>query len=216
MMKRQKIFLAPALLAAFALWTAAVMTVDVQPIGPEGSAVGFAALNGFFHSLTGVNWTLYTVTDWLSLVPILFVFGFALLGLVQWIQRKHLWKVDPSILILGGFYGLTLGAFLFFERFVVNFRPVLIDGRLEASYPSSTTLLVMCVMPTAMMQLRGRIQNTVVRHWVMAVIAGFTVFMVAGRLLSGVHWLTDIIGGVLLSAGLVMLYQCAVKNLRRR
>lgn len=213
MMKRQKFFLAPALLTAFALWTAAVMTVDVQPIGPESSTVGFAALNGFFHILTGVNWTLYTVTDWLGLVPILFVFGFALLGLAQWIQRKQLQKVDRSILILGGFYGATLGAFLFFERFVVNFRPVLIDGRLEASYPSSTTLLVMCVMPTAMMQLRGRIQNTVVRHWVMAAIAGFTVFMVTGRLLSGVHWLTDIIGGVLLSAGLVMLYQCAVIKL---
>jgi undecaprenyl-diphosphatase len=30
--------------------------------------------------------------------------------------------------------------------------------------------------------------------------------MVAARLASGVHWLTDIIGGILLSAGLVMIY----------
>ena len=209
---KRKIRIALGLLAAFALWTMAVKTVDVQAIGPGGSAVGFATVNGWFHRLTGVHMTLYTITDWLGLVPVAVGFGFAVLGLVQWIRRKSLFKVDRSILVLGGFYIVTLAAYLLFEEWVINYRPVLIAGFLEASYPSSTTLLVLCVMPTAAMQLRQRIKNRPFRWAVSATITAFTVFMVVGRLVSGVHWLTDIVGGALLSAGLVKLYEAIGGN----
>ena len=194
------------LLAAFLVWTAAVCLVDVQAIGPKGSEVGFAGLNGWFHALTGVHMTLYTITDWMGLIPLAVAMGFGLLGLVQWIKRKRLRKVDGSILLLGGFYLAVLAVFLLFEAFVVNYRPVLIEGVLEASYPSSTTLLTLCVMPAAMLQWKERIKDKRVRTWILGVSAGFTLFMVGGRLVSGVHWLTDIVGGVLLSAGLVLLY----------
>ena len=183
--------------------------IDVKPIGPNGSAVGFASVNGWVHDLLGVNWTLYTITDWLGLVPIFIVLGFAVLGLSQLIRRKSLLRVDSSILALGGFYVLVVGAYLFFEHYRVNYRPVLIDGILETSYPSSTTMLVLCVMPTAMMQFRRLFRNRTVKNAVNVVLAAFTAFMVIGRLVSGVHWLTDILGGVLLSAALVLLYQGA-------
>ena len=211
-MKKRKFCIALGLLAAFMLWTVAVRSIDVQPIGPRESTVGFAMLNGFIHNLTGVHMTLYTITDWLGLVPVAFGFGFAVLGLVQWIKRKSILKVDCSILILGGFYIVTLAAYLFFESYVVNYRPVLIEGYLEASYPSSTTLLVLCVMPTAMMQLRDRIKHPMFRKCVSVAITAFIAFMVIGRLLSGVHWLTDIIGGILLSAGLVMIYDSLIRG----
>ena len=197
---------AAILLGAFVLWTAAVRLVDVQPIGPQGSAVGFATINGWIHDLTGVHMALYTVTDWLGLVPIAFAIGFALLGLIQWVKRKHLRQVDFSILVLGGFYLLVMAAYVLFEVVVINYRPVLINGCLEASYPSSTTMLVLCVMPTTLMQLNARIKSQTLKRWVGFGITAFILFMVIGRLLSGVHWFTDIIGGALLSAGLVMLY----------
>ena len=198
--------IAAILLGAFVVWTAAVRLVDVQPIGPQGSAVGFATINGWVHDLTGVHMALYTVTDWLGLVPIGVAMGFALLGLIQWVKRKHLRQVDFSILVLGGFYLLVMVAYVLFEVFVINYRPVLINGCLEASYPSSTTMLVLCVMPTTLMQLNARIKNQTLKRWVGFGITAFILFMVIGRLLSGVHWFTDIIGGTLLSAGLVMLY----------
>ena len=198
--------IAAILLGAFVVWTAAVQLVDVQPIGPQGSTVGFATVNSWVHNLTGVHMSLYTVTDWLGLVPIAFAIGFALLGLIQWVKRKHLRQVDFSILVLGGFYLLVMAAYVLFEVFVINYRPVLINGCLEASYPSSTTMLVLCVMPTAIMQLNARIKNQTLKRWVGFGITAFILFMVIGRLLSGVHWFTDIIGGALLSAGLVMLY----------
>ena len=209
-MKKRNFCIALGLLAAFALWTIAIRFIDVQPIGPQGSTVGFATLNSIIHTRTGVHMQHYTITDWLGLVPVAFGLGFAMLGLAQWIKRKSLLKVDRSILVLGGCYIATMAAYLVFESFVINYRPVLIAGNLEASYPSSTTLLVLCVMPTAMMQLRGRINNRVLRGGVSIAIASFIVFMVAGRLVSGVHWLTDIIGGILLSAGLVMIYDSLI------
>lgn len=199
-------FLPPLLIAAFVLWTWAVAVVDVQPIGPLGTAVGFAALNGWFHRLTGVHMWLYTLTDWLSLVPLAICAAFGFLGLTQWIRRKSLVRVDRDILLLGGFYLTVIAIFLLFEFLAVNYRPVLIEGRLEASYPSSTTMLALCVMPTARMLLR-RLPEYAIRRWAGLLVTVFTAFLVLARLFCGVHWLTDIVGGVLLSAGLVAAYR---------
>lgn len=214
--ENQKNFrIAICMLIAFVMWTVAICFVDVQAIGPQESTVGFATINQFVHNLTGVHMSLYTLTDWLGLVPLMFVVGFGTLGLIQWIKRKHLLKVDYSILILGGFYIVVMTVYVLFEMFVVNYRPVLIDGYLEASYPSSTTMLVMCVMPTAIMQFNARIKNGILKRWVSSAITVFIAFMVIGRLVSGVHWFTDIVGGALLSAGLVMLY-CSACGLERK
>ena len=211
---KKKLVLGASLVVAFVLWTILVCFVDVRTIGPEGSSVGFATLNGFVHELTGVNWLLYTVTDWLGLVPIAVALGFAILGLVQLIKRKSLWKVDHSILALGVFYIVVMAAYIFFEVVVINYRPTLIDGYLEASYPSSTTMLVMCVMPTVAMQLNARIKNTVFRRCVIITIIVFIAFMVIGRLVSGVHWITDIIGGALFSIGIVTTYFSICNSLK--
>ena len=123
-----------------------VCVADVRAIGPQGSSVGFSSLNEAAHRLTGVNMSLYIVTDWLGLVPFAVAAGFALLGFVQMIKRKSIARVDGDILALGGFYIAVVAAYLFFEAVAINYRPILIDGRLEASYPSSTTMLTLCVI----------------------------------------------------------------------
>ena len=191
---------------AFVIWTALLCFVDVQCIGPRESSVGLASLNRLFHGMTGVHMDLYVITDWLGLVPVAIGLGFAGLGLAQWIQRKKIRKVDADLLWLGGVYLMMLVCYLFFNEWVVNYRPVLIEGFLEASYPSSTTLLVLCVMPTAYMQLQTRMKSGKFKKILSFIICMFTALMVIGRLVSGVHWLSDIVGGALLSAGLVALY----------
>ena len=214
--KTNRFALPGGLLAAFALWTAAVCLVDVQPIGPLGSKVGFAALNGWFHNLTGVLLWLYDLTDLLSVVPLGLCAAFGILGLCQWVRRRSLRRVDRDLLLLGGFYLAVAAFFVAFEWFPVNFRPVLIEGRLEASYPSSTTLLVLCIMPTARMQLARRIGNRQTLRRILSILLwGFTGFMVTARAICGVHWITDIIGGCLLSAGLVMLYGRSLERIKR-
>ena len=209
--ERNGLIVSVVLLFTFIAWTWLVRSVDVRAMGPQNSSVGFATLNGFVHSVMGVNMTLYTVTDWLGLVPIFVALCFALLGLVQWIKRRSFLKVDRSILVLGGFYIAVMAVYVLFEVICINYRPVLINGYLEASYPSSTTLLTMCVMPTAAMQLHTRVQSRVLRNILTALIISFTAFMVIGRLVSGVHWVTDIIGGAMISASLVSAYSSFVK-----
>ena len=208
---KKKIYISLGFIIAFIAWTVAVCLVDVQPIGPRESSVGFATINGFIHNTIGVNMTLYNITDWLGLIPIAIMLGFAIMGIVQWIKRRKLSKVDYSLFILAGFYFVVLLAYLLFEFVVINRRPVLIEGILEASYPSSTTMLVLCIMPTALMQLNVRIKNTTLKKWLSVVIIAFIVFMVVGRLVSGVHWFSDIFGGALLSIGLVIMYDAVVK-----
>ncbi len=199
---------------AFVLWTVAITKIDLQAIGPRGTVVGFATLNDAFHKMTGVHLWLYEVTDWLGLVAIVFVLGFGVLGLIQLIRRRNLFKVDSDIIILGVFYILVIIGYVVFEEFAINYRPVIIEGRLESSYPSSTTLLILCVMPTAILQLKNRIKSVVVKNIIVLVISVFTLFMVIGRTISGVHWLTDIIGGILLSISLVMLYRTLITEFK--
>lgn len=199
-----------ALLAGFIVWTILIQTVDVQAIGPKVTAVGFAAFNGWFHQMTGVHMTVYTVTDWLGLVPIFICLGFGGLGLSQWIKRKSMLRVDGDILLLGVYYLLVIFGYLFFEMTPINYRPVLIEGILEASYPSSTTLLVLSVMPTLTLQMNRRCANPKLRRAANVFAAVFSALMVLGRLIAGVHWATDIVGSVLLSGGLFTVYRVSV------
>ena len=161
-------------MVGFVLWTLAVRFLDVRAIGPKGTSVGFSTINGFVRDSIGVCMPLYVVTDWLGLLPVAFMFGFATLGVVQWIRRKNFFKVDSSILILGAFYIVLALVYVFFEKVIINYRPVLIEGYLEASYPSSTTLLVGCVMPTSILQCKQRIQNNTARKTCCILLSVFT------------------------------------------
>ncbi|MBQ2119997.1 MAG: phosphatase PAP2 family protein, partial [Peptococcaceae bacterium] len=153
----------------------------------------------------------YEITDWLGLLAVLFALFFAVLGLVQLVKRKNLWKVDYEIILLGMFYILVAVSYLFFEIAIVNYRPVMMDNSLEASYPSSHAMIVICIMATAMIEFRKLFADKkALRAVLNTVSAAIILITVIGRLLSGVHWFTDIIAGVLLSSALVMLYYSSV------
>lgn len=195
----------------FAGFTLAAKAVDVRAIGPENSSVGFAAINQFVFNLFGVNLIWYEITDWLGLAALLFAFGFALLGLFQLIKRKSLLKVDFSILALGVFYILVIALYVLFEIVIINYRPIILYAGLEASYPSSHTMIVICIMATAMLQFHRLF--ALHKTW-LVILDSISILLMAvtigGRLISGVHWFTDIIAGMILSSALVMLYYSIV------
>ena len=195
------------MIIAFAIWTGLILIIDVQPVGVAGTEVGFANVNVWFHELTGVHMSIYTITDWLGLVPIFVCFMFGSIGCWQMIKRKSVLKVDLDIILLGAYYAIVILGYLLFEMFPINYRPILIEGRMEASYPSSTTLLVLSVMPTLCLQANHRLRNWQINKIISVLTIGFILFMVIGRLVSGVHWMTDIAGSVLLSSGLFYIYR---------
>lgn len=207
---KQVLFLGGIFIIAFAIWTALIQMVDVQPLGQNATNIGFATFNCWFHHFTGVNMAIYTITDWMGLVPVVICLIFAGIGLVQLIKRRSLFRVDADIMILGVYFVIVFLAYAIFEMIPINYRPILIEGIMEASYPSSTTLLVLSVMPVLIEQIQRRLSGIGVKRIITIAAIAFSVFMVTGRLISGVHWFTDIVGGVLLSAGLFTVYKAVV------
>ena len=194
----------------FTVWTILIKTIDVRQVGVDKTDIGFSTVNIWFHKLTGVHMSLYMITDWLGLVPIFVCMVFGFLGLIQLIKRRSLFEVDRDIIFLGIYYIVVIFGYLIFEMIPINYRPILIEGIMEASYPSSTTLLVLCVMPTLMEQAGRRVENAIIYKIIRVFTISFSAFMVLGRLFSGVHWLTDIIGSIMLSVGLFSIYRAAV------
>lgn len=213
---KKRMLAGAALIALFVLWTFLIQRIDVKPLGQNGTSIGFAAVNTWFHRQTGVNMVLYAITDWMGLVPLLVCMLFAGIGFVQLIQRKKLLRVDADLLVLGAYYIMVIFCYALFEAVPINYRPVLINGALESSYPSSTTLLVLAVMPTLAERAARRLKNGPLKQVIRIFAAVFSAFMVVGRMVCGVHWLTDIIGSLLLCAGLFSLYRAAVILVQRK
>lgn len=197
--------------AIFVAFTLLIKVIDVKAIGPEGSTVGFAALNGFVFGFLGEHPFFEMLTKLLGILALLTAAGFAAVGVFQFIRTRSLREVDREIIILGVFYVVVLLAYVFFELCVVNYRPVILDEGLEASYPSSHTVLVICIMMTAPAQIGRLTKNEALCTIARIGCYGIIALMVVGRLISGVHWFTDIIGGILLSAALVCFYNGAME-----
>lgn len=214
---KRMIALSGILFLVFILFTGIVLFVDVQSIGPEESLVGLATINQAFAKQVGVHLLWYQITDWLGLVAIGVALGFAVLGLVQLLTRKSIKKVDSQIIVLGVFYGLVILIYAFFEIIIVNYRPILMDGMLEASYPSSHTILVLCIMSTAIIMFDDLLSRKKVLRYILSVAAVIIMAVtVLGRLICGVHWLTDIIAGMILSSALVMLFYAVIQLIKKR
>ena len=200
------IILAVICYVAFGVFTRAVMTYDLQPIAPDGSMVGFGTYNRRMFEQLGQSEMWYEITQVLGYLALLICAVFALIGLSQLIKGKSLAKVDKDIICMGVLYVLCIAAYVIFLKVTINVRPVLENGELESSYPSSHTMLAFCVFASLLIEIRRRITDSAKAMLESIACAFFISITVFGRLLSGMHWATDIIGGVILSLAFVFTF----------
>ena len=213
-MKHSRIITAGIGLLLTVILIALVRLVDVAPIGADGTSIGLSHLNQFVFDLFGVNMLWYNITDWLGVAAVLTGFVFAVTGLVQLIKRRSLLKVDREILALGGLYIVVIGLYLFFENVIINYRPIIMPDNTspEASFPSSHTMLVCVIMGSAAMLINRYIRNKPLNRILRAVCYVIIGVTVVGRLIAGVHWFTDILGGILISVTLLSLYEEVISH----
>lgn len=203
--KKRNFLISGILLLIAITFTILVKVVDVKQIGVNNSSIGFATLNQFIFETTGVNMIWYHITDWLGLIPVFMAIVYAFIGLIQFIKRRSIFKVDKEIILLGLYYIIVIALYVFFEKVIINYRPILMNGFLEASYPSSHTLMTICICGSSILINKKLFNNKITKviNYLSIIIIPITV---VGRLISGVHWFTDIIGGILISSGLLMTF----------
>ena len=202
----RNIFITTVLAIIAAGFTYIVKIYDVAYIGPNETKVGFSKLNNWFRNLVGTNLKLYDVAKYAGYAVLLIVGIYGLIGLVQLIKRKSLFKIDREIIALGILYVLDIIIYMAFEKVIVNYRPILIDGKLEASYPSSHTILAFTVCLSSMVVCAKYIKSKKLTNLAYFVTMLLLTLVALGRTLSGAHWLTDIIGGILISFTLLMIF----------
>ena len=202
---KRNFFISLILILLAIAFTILVKVVDVKSIGVNETNIGFATLNQFVFGAIGVNMTWYYIIDWLGIVPVIGAIIYACIGLIQLIKRKSIFKVDKEIILLGIFYIVVIALYAFFEKVIINYRPILINGFLEASYPSSHTLITICICGSSIM-INKKLFNNKITKIANTLSAIIIIVTVVGRLISGVHWFTDIIGGIVISISLLMLF----------
>ena len=206
-----------SLFVAFLAFTILVKFVDVAAVGPLGSKVGFSKINDAIFGAIGTSETWYHISEIFGNLALIVAGVFVIVGIIQLIRRKSLKLVDNHILTLGVFYVVVAIAYLIFEVVVINKRPVLVEGVLEASYPSSHTMLSICILSSAIIEFHkffnGKKKQLIALDVISIVIM---LVVVIGRLLSGMHWFTDIIGGILISLALVFIFHGVLKLIEKK
>ena len=187
---------------AFIVYTILVTRIDVQPIGPLGSNVGFATMNAKFAALVPANEVWYEMTQLMGYLSMFICALFGLVGAIQLFKEKSIMKVNKDILCLGALYSICIAMYVLFEFVEINVRPVLEDGMLSASYPSSHTVLGICVFASLAVEIKRNITDARAPIFKMGCY-GMICLMVGGRMLSGWHWISDIIGACIISCAFI-------------
>ena len=192
--------------AAFITLIVLVKSVDVARIGDSRTEVGLSTINEKVFSKYGYLKAWHKATDILGYLSLAVAAFFAIYGIISLIKVKKFSKLDKDFYALAGAYVVLAFFYILFEKAIVNYRPVILDGKLEASFPSSHTMLAFVILGTAIVEIQRKIKNSKVKYALTVAFEIIMAVMVVGRLMAGVHWFTDILGGVLLSGFIVSTY----------
>lgn len=203
--------------------------VDVGIAGETQTEVGCVTINGKLYELLGsFNPMAYKISEILGYLMILICAIYGLIGLVQWIKRKNMLKVDAEILCTGVLFSVTIGLYVLFNKVAITYRPIIVPGEdaLEASFPSShSTLAIVVMLATVNLANKYMSKKILVGEstsskgnkasilYIVKIIAyALALALPIIRFESGVHWITDIIAGIFIACALIAWYKVALET----
>ncbi len=179
-----------------------LLSIDRATITFAGKEVGLSHLN---------NLVSYKFDDTLDKVSdVLFYFSFSgvilgvVLGIMQLVKNKSLFAVDTKILFFGIFVILAIIFWLVFDKGLkINYRPI---DPTEGSFPSTHVFMTTFFMLAAHNLLCSLFKgNNIVKYGSLAVAIIFIVLVTIFRVSSGMHYITDVIGGLFIGLSFYFL-----------
>ena len=199
----------------FIVWTILVKTIDMNYILNVGY-IGFSHFNFQINDYVldfGKTDLFNKLTDVGLYLTFLFDLGFAILGIVQWIRRKSIKKVDPIIFILLVTYITVVVEYFIFEIVKINYSPLSTPEDLHASYPSTHVLLFISFLMTGVIALFNYVKaNNFIKYISISFGVLLSIAYAVMRLLSGRHYFTDIVASLFLSASIIALFIGLIKT----
>lgn len=214
-MKKRNVFISITLFIIMTLFTALVCFYDVKPLGINKTDIGFSSLNTYIFNELGTNYLWYKLSEVLGIVALILVFIYGAIGTIDLIKKKNIFKVDKKIILLGIFYIIVFGLYIIFDKVIINYRPILVEGVLESSYPSSHTLLSIFVFGSSLLINKYLFPVKKIKI-VNCILFAMMILTVIGRLLSGMHWFTDIVGGILIASFLLYVFKICLNLINNK
>ena len=183
------------------------------PIGDLGS-INLRALNNGFRGLFGYEQggyfrSLYLITEGLGVVSILACLFWTGMGIKDLIKYRDINDVDKSIFATWLLYVLALIVWRVTLKISVSYAPVSVHPKsaLVVSFPCGNTFLIIISMCSSIYLIGYFLEEK--KKLVLALRVACIAILALGiilRTISGVNWLTDILGAIGFAVPAVVLY----------
>ena len=139
------------------------------------------------------------ITNIILILSLIALGAFAVLGLVQWIKRKSLKKVDKQLRWFPLPLALMAATYVVFDKFLpkfFDFMPTRPNGSGEPSFPSTHVMIVATIFFITTIILPKYIKNKVVRIILELLMVIGLALTCTGRVMANMHTPIDVLGGI--------------------
>ncbi len=146
-------------------------------------------------------------SDVILYISILFILGLIIYGIYQLYKRKSLFKVDKDIILTGFGFVFIIIIWFIFDKFIdINYRPIAVNGSAQTSFPSTHVMLAcFSLLATTRIILK---RNTNELKYNIITYGGVSILVILcslGRILSKMHWTTDVLGAIFISLAIFFI-----------
>jgi undecaprenyl-diphosphatase len=178
-----------------------LLNVDKAVIAESGKEVGLSHINNLVSYSYKEN--IDFMTDLLMYITFTVVVFEAGLGLYQLIKGKSLFKVDIEIIIFGIALVVMVALWLLFDYVIkINVRPT---HEAEGSFPSTHVLITTFLALASHAFICYQYENKFAKYGSLLIAVSIIALVLFGRVASGMHYITDVTGGLFLG---LALYFC--------